>query len=113
MKAFSLLLLTLLALQANTASAENCEGTVLRVRVKSNGLVEVRGTWSTEANYPNICSLNETIALDGRVVTPETCRAWFSLLLAAKHANGTVRLADMNDCAGGALDVPESIWHRD
>jgi hypothetical protein len=106
------------SVSALTHASFACGGPITYLGLNSYGTLYVRiasnGVWA-------ICSVTDSFqSSDGLVIKPETCRAWYSALLAGKKAGGIVALyfssgSSPSQCAQiGSWVVPTPLpYHLD
>lgn len=77
------------------AGPQWCSGSVEKSWVNKNGNLYIFGSWRKE--HTQICNINNT----WNGVSPEICKSWLSIVLAAKMSSTpvTVQYADVPSCS--------------
>lgn len=78
-----------------------CVGDIPRYYVTTSGILAIQPTF--HPSYVQLCGLDS----EWKGVPAESCKAWFATILAAYHANTTIRISyDATDVsAGGCASI--------
>jgi len=83
-------------ISAGASAGQNwCSGTIQHLYLNHDGALVIHGSW--RGTHTEICNINE----DRLGVTPEVCKGWLSVAMAAKLSTTTVILhyPDVPSCA--------------